>query len=115
MFSQTQTTGSVLLFWTVGAIYAAAGVTLYCEYGLTVPRRVIKFEQSDGTAEHHEIGVPRSGGELHYVRVVLLRAFQRLIFPVRVSIPKAGISQSHSAVHQQLIRNLLPFLWYNGS
>jgi hypothetical protein len=55
------------MFWGAGAVYAAAGIVLYSEYGLSVPRRVISTERRDGTIEKKDIGVPRSGGDLHYV------------------------------------------------
>ena len=56
----TQSPGITLLLWFVGAVYALAASYLYLELGLNTPRVVI-----DGV----ETGVPRSGGELNYVRV----------------------------------------------
>lgn len=55
----THSTGASLLFWFAGVVYALAGMHVYIEYGLNVPRIVYKgVEQS----------VPRSGGDLNYVR-----------------------------------------------
>lgn len=54
----TKSVGSSLLFWAVGAIYALAGMHVYLEYGLNVPR---VFHRG------HEQSVARSGGDLHYV------------------------------------------------
>lgn len=55
----TRSVGVSLVFWGVGAIYALAGMHVYLEYGLNVPR-----------VFHHnrEQSVARSGGDLHYVR-----------------------------------------------
>lgn len=55
----TQSTGVSLLFWFAGILYGLSGSHVVVEYGLNVPRYVI-----DGV-EH---AVPRSGGDLHYVR-----------------------------------------------
>lgn len=58
----TKSVGASLLFWGLGAIYALAGMHVYLEYGLNVPR-----------VFHHnrEQSVARSGGDLHYVSVPL--------------------------------------------
>lgn len=54
----TNSTGAALLLWFAGAIHSLAGMYVYIEYGLNVPRVVFQgVEQS----------VPRSGGDLHYV------------------------------------------------
>ncbi|ETI20381.1 hypothetical protein G647_08416 [Cladophialophora carrionii CBS 160.54] len=57
----TGSTGATLMFWFAGVIYAFSGVHVYIEYGLNVPRRTI------GTTER---GVPRSGGDLNYLKYV---------------------------------------------
>jgi hypothetical protein len=60
----TQSTGVSLLFWFAGILYALAGMHVYIEFGLNVPRVVYKnVEQS----------VARSGGELNYVSASILR------------------------------------------
>ena len=64
----TQSPGITLLLWVVGAVYALAASYLYLELGLHIPRFVIDGE---------EMGVPRSGGELNYVRVVNTQVFRR--------------------------------------
>jgi hypothetical protein len=55
----TNNTGASLFFWFAGILYGLSGAHVYVEYGLNVPRYVI-----DGI----EQTVPRSGGDLHYVR-----------------------------------------------
>jgi hypothetical protein len=55
------------MFWFAGVIYAFSGVHVYIEYGLNVPRRTI------GTTER---GVPRSGGDLNYVRYLLVSPWE---------------------------------------
>jgi hypothetical protein len=55
----TESPGATIMFWFAGALYALAGMHVYIEYGLHVPRRKI-----DGL----EQGVPRSGGDLNYVK-----------------------------------------------
>ncbi|KAM7202920.1 Amino acid permease domain containing protein [Naviculisporaceae sp. PSN 640] len=57
----TQSTGGALLLWFFGIFYGLAGVHVYIEYGLNVPRYVI---------EGVEQAVPRSGGDLHYLQYV---------------------------------------------
>jgi hypothetical protein len=58
----TRSAGSALLLWFLGTLYSLAGTHVYIEYGLNVPRYVI---------EGYEQAVPRSGGDLHYVRLRL--------------------------------------------
>lgn len=58
----TDNTGAALMLWFVGILYCLAGMHVYIEYGLNVPRYSIHgVEQS----------VPRSGGDLNYVRNTL--------------------------------------------
>jgi len=54
----TRSTGAVLLFWFAGVLYALAGMHVYIEFGLNVPRFFYKGR---------ERSVARSGGELNYV------------------------------------------------
>ncbi|KAK3314224.1 amino acid permease-domain-containing protein [Apodospora peruviana] len=57
----TQSAGGAILLWFFGIFYALAGMHVYIEFGLNVPRYVIEgIEQS----------VPRSGGDLHYLQYV---------------------------------------------
>jgi hypothetical protein len=58
LMTNTRSTGVSLLFWFAGVIYALAGVHVFMEYGLNVPRYVF---------EGLEQGIPRSGGDLNYV------------------------------------------------
>ncbi len=58
----TGSTGASLLFWFAGIPYCLAGAHVYVEYGLNVPRYVINGEEQS---------VPRSGGDLHYVNLLL--------------------------------------------
>lgn len=55
----TNSTGAALFLWFTGIVVGLCGVHVYVEYGLSVPRYVI-----DGVDQT----VPRSGGDLHYVR-----------------------------------------------
>ncbi|PGH13061.1 hypothetical protein AJ79_03898 [Helicocarpus griseus UAMH5409] len=57
----TRSIGVSLLFWFFGVIYCLAGVHLYIEYGLSIPRRLF---------EGVEQGIPRSGGDLNYLQYV---------------------------------------------
>ena len=57
----TLSTGTSLLFWFAGIIYCLAGTHVYMEYGMNVPRYSI---------EGVERSVPRSGGDLNYVRTI---------------------------------------------
>ncbi|KAK0645372.1 amino acid permease-domain-containing protein [Cercophora newfieldiana] len=57
----TQSAGGAMLLWFAGCLYGLAGMHVYVEYGLNVPRYVI-----DGI----EQAVPRSGGDLHYLQYV---------------------------------------------
>ncbi|KKZ66724.1 hypothetical protein EMCG_07555 [[Emmonsia] crescens] len=57
----TRSIGVSLLFWFFGVIYCLAGVHLYIEYGLSIPRRHF---------EGVEQGIPRSGGDLNYLQYV---------------------------------------------
>lgn len=57
----TKSVGSSLLFWAAGAIYALAGMHVYLEYGLTLPRVLHR---------NREQSVARSGGDLHYVSIL---------------------------------------------
>ena len=53
--------GYALIFWVIGAIAAMAGVLVYTEFGLTVPRLKIEGQEVKES-------VPRNGGEKNYVR-----------------------------------------------
>ncbi|KAH8880530.1 hypothetical protein GQ53DRAFT_891149 [Thozetella sp. PMI_491] len=55
-------TGAALLLWLAGIVYSLAGIHVYIEYGLNVPR----YARDDGT----ERAFPRSGGALHYLQYV---------------------------------------------
>ncbi|KAK0752576.1 amino acid permease-domain-containing protein [Schizothecium vesticola] len=57
----TNSTGGAMLLWFAGTLYGLAGIHVYIEYGLNVPRYVI-----DGI----EQAVPRSGADLHYLQYV---------------------------------------------
>jgi len=71
----TNSTGATLLLWAAGCLYGFAGVHLYTEYGLNVPRYVI-----DGI----EQAVPRSGGDLHYVSLPLFFLLTTFDLPVLI-------------------------------
>ncbi|EDN02386.1 predicted protein [Histoplasma mississippiense (nom. inval.)] len=57
----TRSIGVSLLFWFFGLLYCLAGVHLYIEYGLSIPRH--RFQ---GVTQ----GIPRSGGDLNYLQYV---------------------------------------------
>ncbi|KAK0627976.1 amino acid permease-domain-containing protein [Immersiella caudata] len=57
----TDSTGGAMMLWLAGILYGFAGIHVYVEYGLNVPRYVI-----DGV----EQAVPRSGGDIHYLQYV---------------------------------------------
>jgi hypothetical protein len=59
VFYNTQSIGGSILMWLYGALTCMAGVVLYIELGLTVPR----WRLPDGT----KFSTPRSGAELVYV------------------------------------------------
>jgi hypothetical protein len=46
------------MFWLVGVVYAIAGIIVYIEYGLSIPRRKV---------HGNDVAIPRSGGDLNYV------------------------------------------------
>lgn len=64
----TKSVGASLLFWAAGAVYALAGMHVYMEYGLNVPRVLYRGREQS---------VARSGGDLNYVRVYLLEFASR--------------------------------------
>jgi hypothetical protein len=59
----TRSVGITLLFWLAGAVYTIAGTHLNIEFGLSTPRH--KFEGV-------EQGIPRSGGTLNYVSLLIM-------------------------------------------
>jgi hypothetical protein len=56
----TDSVGYALIFWVIGAIVAMAGVLVYTEFGLSVPRLLIEGQEMKES-------VPRNGGEKNYV------------------------------------------------
>lgn len=61
VMAQTKSTGVSLLFWFAGVLYALAGMHIYIEYGLNVPRVFFAGKEQS---------VPRSGGDLNYVGAI---------------------------------------------
>jgi len=57
----TNSVGGSMIFWVLGALITMAGVLVFAEFGLTVPRMRV-----DGQDEKES--VPRNGGEKNYVR-----------------------------------------------
>jgi hypothetical protein len=57
----TDSVGYTLIFWVIGAIVAMAGVLVFTEFGLAVPRLKIEGQEIKES-------VPRNGGEKNYVR-----------------------------------------------
>ncbi|OAL26972.1 hypothetical protein AYO22_03916 [Fonsecaea multimorphosa] len=62
----THSVGYSLIFWAAGAIVAVAGVLVFAEFGLTVPR--LRVEN-----EHEKQSVPRNGGEKNYLEYMVKR------------------------------------------
>lgn len=68
----TNSVGTSLLLWTVGAVFGIAGALVWLEFGLSIP----KFRPAELANEPHREGegpfesVPRSGGEKNYVSVL---------------------------------------------
>ncbi|OAL26463.1 hypothetical protein AYO20_10131 [Fonsecaea nubica] len=62
----THTVGYSLVFWAAGAIVAIAGVLVFAEFGMTVPRLTIENE-------HQKESVPRNGGEKNYLEYMVKR------------------------------------------
>ncbi|KAI5813458.1 amino acid permease-domain-containing protein [Pyronema omphalodes] len=58
----TGSVGVAMMFWITGAFIAFAGLCVYLELGLTIPRRRI----GEG-ANRRDVFVPRSGGEKNYL------------------------------------------------
>jgi hypothetical protein len=106
MFRSTNSTGAALLLWLAGTLYATAGVVIYVEYGLSVPRWVV-----DGA----KIAVPRSGGDLNYVSYVrLLNSYFANYLLAEICVPMARLSKGYWAVCHCGIRNCFHLLRYNG-
>ena len=59
-----------MFWWSVGAVVGMCGIVVFMELGLTLP--LYRF---DGV----EISVPRSGGELNYVRIWFHSDFGKLL------------------------------------
>jgi hypothetical protein len=57
----TSSVGISLILWVLGGLVAMAGVLVFAEFGLTVPR-----VQVEGQGDKES--VPRNGGEKNYVR-----------------------------------------------
>lgn len=58
VYSYTQSMGTSMAWWALGAVASIAGILVYMELGLTIP-----IYRIGGV----EVSVPRSGGELNYV------------------------------------------------
>jgi hypothetical protein len=61
VFSNTQSIGISLMFWTYGFVIALSGILVYIELGLTIPRWMV---------QGRIFSTPRSGGELNYVSLI---------------------------------------------
>lgn len=59
ILKSTGSVGGSLLLWSAGAVIATAGLLVWLEMGLSVPRRLVR--------EGNKKSVPRSGGEKNYV------------------------------------------------
>ena len=70
----TNSVGIALLFWAIGGIVSIAGLLVWLELGLSIPRFDI-----DGNM----ISVPRSGGEKNYVSSFQLEHTAWILTPYR--------------------------------
>ena len=59
----TQSVGVTLLLWFAGSVLAVAGIFMFIELGLSLPRHVI------GNSKE---AIPKNGGELNYVSDFLM-------------------------------------------
>ncbi|OCK76766.1 hypothetical protein K432DRAFT_305642 [Lepidopterella palustris CBS 459.81] len=66
VFPNTQSVGLSLILWVCGAIFALAGVIVYIELGLTIPRWPFG-------PNGEKISTPRSGDALNYFNYMLKR------------------------------------------
>ncbi|KUJ21641.1 uncharacterized protein LY89DRAFT_608035 [Mollisia scopiformis] len=66
VFANTQSIGISLILWVLGAVLALAGVIVYVELGLTIPRW-------PSGANGEKISTPRSGEALNYFNYYLKR------------------------------------------
>ncbi|ESZ89783.1 hypothetical protein SBOR_9834 [Sclerotinia borealis F-4128] len=64
IIQQDRNIGGSLILWSLGFIASMAGTLMYVEYGLTIPRRKMA-----GAVQ----AVPRSGGELNYLKFLAKR------------------------------------------
>ncbi|OAP58286.1 hypothetical protein AYL99_07376 [Fonsecaea erecta] len=62
----THSVGYSLVFWAAGAIVAVAGVLVFAEFGMTVPRLPVEDETEKQS-------VPRNGGEKNYLEYMVKR------------------------------------------
>lgn len=61
----TGSVGASLCLWALGAVAGIAGLLVWLELGLSIP----KFQPPDAVnGERHLICIPRNGGEKNYVR-----------------------------------------------
>lgn len=66
---ETGSVGASLLLWTLGAILSMAGLLVFLELGLSIP----KFQPPDASSEPSREGeipfvtIPRNGGAKNYV------------------------------------------------
>lgn len=73
----TQSVGITLLFWVAGAFTTLCGAFMFMEYGLRSPR----FSFRDDPDERKQ-PLPRSGGDLFYVSLLLDKSLIFLTFTV---------------------------------
>lgn len=96
----TSSVGISLVFWVLGAVIAIAGVLVFSELGLTIPRMHVEGQQEKKS-------VPRNGGEKNYVRNS--PSHPRPSFPLspkndstHCCILKAGISLQETRVPRNM-------------
>lgn len=100
----TDSVGVSLIFWVLGALLAMAGVYVFAEFGLAVPRLHVEGQEEKEC-------VPRNGGEKNYVRALLclsLCIVQGLHKEARVSVQEAAFPCDMS------LRHSLHCFWERG-
>lgn len=96
----TKSVGASLLFWAAGAIYALAGMHVYLEYGLNVPRVLHRGREQS---------VARSGADLHYVSMSLTDFCHDLMLivstrPASIRVSLDGLPRPNCPAHNARIR-----------
>ncbi|KAF8419522.1 amino acid/polyamine transporter I [Tirmania nivea] len=100
VWMSTETTAGAILMWVLGGLISYAGLAVYLELGLTIPRYLVHGRWRS---------VPRSGGEKNYLEYIF-RAPKFLATCIYAVIFIAlGNSSGNGIV---FARNFLQIIWY---